>query len=183
MKLAVLVYMEESHIWGFILPSFFFSGEGALLLWENGQLAANESVWEAVPVLVRVQLLRDVVRTDRLRVGERRLREDVDGGVSEAELGDGVEVEALAAHVEAAGGAVEDVLLAKLCLRSNGLVYLRSSNHAVIPGNIDFERNAIKDRFNVTSVSSDQKAACCRCGSLPKSTFAETRPDSPGQLS
>ena len=82
-----------------MLPGFFFPGEGALLLWQNGQLAADKRVGEAVPVLVRVQLLRDVVRADRLRVGEGGL-EDVNGGVGEAELGDGVEVEALAAHVE-----------------------------------------------------------------------------------
>ena len=137
MKLAaiqsVLVHGGKPHLRLSILPSFFFPGEGALLLRQNGQLAADESVGEAVPVLVRVQLLWDVVRADRLRVGERGL-EDVNRGVGEAELGDGVEVEALAAHVEAAGGAVEDVLLAELSLRSNGLVYLRSANHAVIPG-------------------------------------------------
>ena len=43
--------------------------------------------------------LWNVVRADRLRVGEGRL-EDVDGGVGKAELGDRVKVEALAAHVE-----------------------------------------------------------------------------------
>ena len=92
---------------------------------------------EAVAVLVGVvgvQLLRDVVRADRLRVGKRGL-EDVNGGVGEAELGDGVEVEALTTHVEAAGGAVEDVLLAELGLSSNRLVYLGSSYHTVVPGN------------------------------------------------
>ena len=133
MKLAVLVHGRKPHLRLSILPSFFFPGEGALLLRQNGQFAADESVGEAVPVLVRVQLLWDVVRADRLRVGEGGL-EDVDGGVGEAELGYGVEVEALAAHVEAARGAVEDVLLAELRLRSNGLVHLGPSNHAVIPG-------------------------------------------------
>ena len=119
------------------LPCFFFPGEGSLLFWQNSQLAANECVREAVAVLVGVvgvQLLRDVVRADRLRVGKRGL-EDVNGGVGEAELGDGVEVEALTTHVKAAGGAVEDVLLAELGLSSNRLVYLGSSYHTVVPGN------------------------------------------------
>lgn len=133
MKLAVLVHGRKQRLRLSILPSFFFPGQSALLLRQNGQFAADESVGEAVPVLVRVQLLRDVVRADRLRVGEGGL-EDVDGGVGEAELGDGVEVKALAAHIEAARGAVEDVLLAELRLRSDGLVHLGSSNHAVIPG-------------------------------------------------
>lgn len=43
------------------LPRLLLPGEGALLLGQDGQLAANEGVWEAAAVAgrrVRVQVLR-----------------------------------------------------------------------------------------------------------------------------
>ena len=44
----------------FNIPRLLLPGEGALLLGQDGQLAANEGVWEAAPVAgrrVRVQVL------------------------------------------------------------------------------------------------------------------------------
>ena len=84
-----------------------------------------------LPVLDWAQLTRDVVRADGLHGGQRGLVEvgqAVAAALTEAHLGDWVQVETVAADVELTGAPVEHVVLAAgqvvLRLRADGLVHL-----------------------------------------------------------